>query len=196
MIFSLVTNSYTLKLIINGPVTVIFSNSTTTFLITNSTIVNFNNSVKITVFSSNPSYYIVVNGSKYYNEFTENINKSEILEIKALPEFIKIQINLNGTGNLRISLNNGSFLVINKSTSFFVLNNSIVYINSVKTIDINGIKTNFYVFVVSSNETLNISFVKENNSAMSPKISSQGFLGIGLGLIGLSLYIFFRRRQQ
>jgi len=196
--FSPNVNGSILKIIIQWPsqVLVNYSNGSI-LLIANSSIIKFNGSIKITVSPLNPSYCLVVNGTKYFSSYSAMINKSETLYIKALPEYVKVSLNLNGSGKLRIMISNGSTLTVNESTSFSVLNNSIIYITSSKSFKVNGIITNFYVFIPTDNVSLNISFVSQHSFyTSSPKITSQGFLGIGLGLIALSLYLFFRRKAS
>ena len=195
--FSVNVNSSTLKVIIEGPSQVLINYPNgSILLISNSSNVQFNESIRVTIFSVNPSYYITVNGTNYFSSYSTVINNSEILCIKAIPEYVKITLNLNGTGKLKIMINNGSTFTVNKSTSFLVLNNSIVYITSEKTFEINGITTNFYLLVPTSNVSLDVNFISYTSPYRSPKITSQDFLGIGLGLIGLSLYLFFKRKTS
>ena len=189
-------SSSILRVIIEGPseVLVNYSNGSI-LLISNSSTIHFNGNIRVTVFSLNPSYYIVVNGTKYFSSYSTIINNSEILCVKALPEYVRVNLNLNGTGKLRIMISNGSSFTINRSTSFLVLNNSIIYITSGKTFEINGAITNFYILVPTGNVSLEVSLINYTSPIRTPKITSQNFLGIGLGLIGLSLYFFFKRRS-
>ena len=191
------TNGSTLKVLIEGPSQVLVNYTNGSFLlISNSSTLQFNDSVRVTIFSTNPSYYVIVNGTKYFSPYSFSINDSETLYVKALPEYVKMSLNLNGSGKLKIMINNGSSFTLNKTTSFIVLNNSIVYITSGKTFEINGTVTNFYIVAPSSNVSLDVNFIKNSSSTSSPKITSQDFLGIGLGLIGLSLYLFFKRKTS
>lgn len=197
-IFSLNVSGSTLKIIIQGPLQVLVNYSNgSILLINNSSVIKFNDSIKVTVVPLNPSYYLVVNGTKYFSLYSAVINESETLYIKALPEYVKVYLNLNGSGKLNIMINNGSIFTVNKSTSFLVLNNSMIYITSGKSFEVNGITTNFYIFIPTSNVTLNITFVSQRGiNAPPPKITSQDLLGISLGLIGLSLYLFFKRKKS
>jgi len=194
---SVSTNGNSLKVLIEGPSQVLVNYPNGSFLlISNSSTLQFNGSIRVTIFSMNPSYYVLVNGTKYFSSYSFSINNSETLYVKAIPEYVKMSLNLNGSGNLKIMINNGSSFTINKTTLFLVLNNSIVYITSGKTFEINGTITNFYIIAPSSNVSLDINFIKKFSSTSPPKITSQDFLGIGLGLIGLSLYLFFKRKTN
>jgi len=197
ILFSIPSNGNSLKVLIEGPSQVLVNYPNGSFLlIGNSSTLQFNGSIRVTIFSTNPSYYVLVNGTKYFSSYSFSINNSETLYVKAIPEYVKMSLTLNGSGNLKIMINNGSSFTINKTTSFLVLNNSIVYITSGKTFEINGAITNFYIIAPSSNVSLDINFIKNTSSTSSPKITSQDFLGIGLGLIGLSLYLFFKRKTN
>ena len=197
LLFSSNANSSTLKVIMEGPSQVLVNYPNGSFLlISNSSTLQFNDSIRVTIFSTNPSYYIIVNGTKYSSSYSALINDSETLYAKAIPEYVKISFDLNGSGKLKIMVDNGTSFTLNRSASFLVLNNSLVYITSSKTFEINGTITNFYILVPTSNVSLYVNFIKNPSSSSSPKITSQDFLGIGLGLIGLSLYLFFRRKTS
>lgn len=194
---SIISSSYTLKLIIIGPAEVIVNSDKSFYFITNSSIVNFNDSVKVTVLPSNPSYYLLINGTKYFSEYTATLNKSEVIEVIASPEYAKVKVNLNGTGELQISFSNGTQLTINKSISFYVLNNTLIYISSPQTMEINGVETNFYVQGITNNETINITLMNSsplNGPTLRPT-SENNYLGLALGLIGLSLFLFLKRKS-
>ncbi|MBB5253850.1 hypothetical protein [Sulfurisphaera ohwakuensis] len=190
-----VTNSYVLKIIIKGPVEVLVITNDSSIFLHNSTLLTFNRSVIISVSPLNPGYYVEINGTRYI-EYTRAINSSETLNITAIPEFVKVSLNLNGSGNIRVTFSNGSSIIMNKSTEFYALNNSLLYIYSSKTMFINNITTNFYILALNNNITLNITFLNDKSSSADNVSNSQGFIGIGLGLIALSFYLFLKKRQQ
>ncbi|QIW25071.1 LPXTG cell wall anchor domain-containing protein [Sulfolobus sp. S-194] len=194
-LFTIVTNSYTLKIIVRGPVEVLVITNSSSIFLHNSTLLTFNRSVIISVSPLNPGYYVEINGTKY-TEYTRAINSSETLNITAIPEFVKVSLNLSGSGKIRLTFSNGSSIIVNKSTEFYALNNSLLYIYSSKTMFINNVTTNFYILALNNNITLNITFLNNKSSSAGNVSNSQGFIGIGLGLIALSFYLFFKKRQQ
>lgn len=198
MFFPYVVTAKTLKVIIKGPADVLLSSFNGSFLlINNSTSVTFNGSVKITVFPVEPGFYVTVNGTPVYTTYSLTINKSEVLLIESKPEYVKVSIYINGSGYLKVMLNNGTSFTINKSISFLVLNESLVYLSSPKVFEIDGAKTSFYLLVPSNNVSLHVTFLKSEISGQQPiRISSQGFIGIGLGIIALSFYLFIKKRRE
>ena len=165
-------NENTLTLILKGgAIAEIQYQNNVTVPVYNSTTVPFNGTIKLSIHVPRPGLVLVVNGTKYYSGvYNTTINESTTICADAVQIYDEVTINLIGNGSVHILLysisGNESALVLNKSASFKVDNETFISLSSDKSFIVNNdnLTTTYFAMVLIKNTTFNVNFNIQNIS--------------------------------
>ncbi|MFP3260984.1 MAG: LPXTG cell wall anchor domain-containing protein [Sulfolobus sp.] len=194
---SLIVNSYSVKIFLEGPVALIISQdgSSNVIYVTQNTTLNLQGNISITAYPLLPGYTIQING-KNVTSLNLNVTAPETIRVISHPTYVYLTIMLHGNGYVRVTLENGTTYTLNSTSKLRIQNMSYVLISTPLSREsiINGSQTNFYILYLDNNTTINVTILSSNRSSFS--LTPISLTGIGLGLILLAIYIFFRRKEN
>ncbi|BCU69451.1 hypothetical protein [Stygiolobus caldivivus] len=190
------TPPYQVKFRIYGPVVVTLIYDNTTTLINTNTSMPLYGKITIDAQATSLGYSIFINGEKTSN-LTLNVYSPMTVNVTAVPTFVNLKINIIGRGSVNLQLSNGTSITISRNTTIRVQNFSFIYVSAPFNQNIifnNNIQSNFYVILVNQSTSLNVTFtdLSKSNKSDSPTFN---FVGIALGLIAISIYLFTRKKS-